>query len=245
MDYEDRVTISTPEGVELNLTLAGIGSRMIAAMFDLAIQTALWFVIGFAFIEGLGGTSLSAAALSIVAFVLVFGYDVAFEVLAGGRTPGKRLTGLRVVRNGGRPVDLVSSAIRNVLRLLDFLPGMYGLGMVSVFATRRNQRLGDLAAGTLIVRERLGGRAPEAPASFVPPAPGIAAGWDVSAVGRDEIGTVRSFLARRSQLDPSAAAALAEELAARLRPKVGGAPAHLAAEQFLELLAAAKAARDL
>src|SRR5215208_3915445 len=140
MEYEDRLTIATAEGVELSLTQAGIGSRMIAAMFDLAIQTVSWVVISFLVLDVAAGSPLGPGALAIVAFLLVFGYDVAFEVLGGGRTPGKRLTGLRVVRTAGGPVDLVSSSIRNVLRLLDFLPGMYAIGMVSVLATARNQR---------------------------------------------------------------------------------------------------------
>ena len=241
MDYEDHVTIRTPEGGELQLTLAGLGSRMIGASFDLAIQFVVWTVL----LVLLPSTNLGVAVISIGAFLIVFGYDVAFEVLAAGRTPGKRITGLRVVRDGGRRVDLVTSAIRNVLRIVDFLPGLYAIGMLSVLFTERNQRLGDLAAGTLIVRERRGGRRAPAPAQgFLPPAPGMAATWDVSAVRAEDVATVRSFLARRSQLDPAAADRLAGELAQRLRPLVAGAPEHLAAEQFLELLAAAKAARE-
>jgi uncharacterized RDD family membrane protein YckC len=246
MEYEDRVTISTPEGVEVQLTLAGIGSRMMAGIVDLAIQTAIWVALSLLVVVATGGSGWGAAVLAVVAFLLVFGYDVGFEVLAAGRTPGKRLTGLRVVRTGGGPVDLVTSAIRNVLRILDFMPGFYALGMVSVLFTQRNQRIGDLAAGTLVVRERLGGRrsAPARPGGFLPPAPGMAASWDVSAVSAQDIATVRSFLARRAELDPAAAGTLASELATRLRPRVAGAPDAIPAERFLELLSAAKAARE-
>lgn len=243
MEYEDRVTIATPEGVELQLTLAGIGSRMIAALIDLTIQGGLYLVLALALAAGSPDAGFGVALFAVAGFLIVFAYDVAFEVLAAGRTPGKRLAGLRVVRSGGRPVDFVTSAIRNVLRIIDVLPGLYAVGMISVLATRRNQRLGDLAAGTLVVRERLGGRArPAGPAPFLPPAAGAVA-WDVSGVGSGDIATVRSFLARRAELDPAAAERLAADLAARLRPMVAGAPQNLPPEQFLEQLAAAKAAR--
>ena len=81
-----------------------------------------------------------------------------FEVLGGGRTPGKRWTGLRVVRSGGRRSRFTRSAMRNILRLIDILPGFYGVGMAVIFVTPHNQRLGDLAAGTLVVRDRHGDR---------------------------------------------------------------------------------------
>jgi uncharacterized RDD family membrane protein YckC len=240
MEYEDRLTIATPEGVELQLTLAGIGSRMIAASVDLTLQVISYVIL----LLLLQNSDIGAAVLAVAAFLLVFGYDVSFEVLAGGRTPGKRFTGLRVVRSGGRPVDLVTSAIRNFLRAIDFLPALYGIGMLSVLATSRNQRLGDLAAGTLVVRERLGGRASPAELLQVPEGAAIqTALWDVSAVGPDDIATVRAFLERRPELEPGARGALASDLAARLRGRVAGAPADLPPESFLELLAAAKAAR--
>ena len=169
MEYEDRVRIATPEGVDVELTLAGIGSRFIAAFFDFAIQWSViiasgillgviggggrdWvFLLG---AVGAAGGGWENAVFAIIFFVVFFGYDVLFEVRARGRTPGKRWTGLRVVRTGGQPVTLVPSCVRNVMRLVDFLPVMYGVGMTSIFVTSRNQRLGDLAGGTLVMRER-------------------------------------------------------------------------------------------
>ena len=247
MEYEDRVTLSTPKGVELQLTLAGIGSRMIAALFDLTIQVVAYIV----FLLATRGSDIGIAILAVIAFALVFGYDVSFEVLGGGRTPGKRVAGLRVVRASGRRVDFVTSAIRNSIRVIDYLPTMYAFGMLSVLLSPKNQRLGDLAAGTLVVRERLGGRkrrrraaaAAVAAPAFLPPGPGIAASWDVSAVSASDLATVRAFLARRSSLDSDAADSLAADIAARLRPLVAGAPETLPAEKFLELLSAAKSAR--
>jgi hypothetical protein len=129
------------------------------------------------------------------------------------------------------------------MRLVDFLPSFYAIGMISIFATPRNQRLGDLAAGTLIVRERSGGiRVRSAPAEAAL-APGSEEGWDVSAVSARDVGTVRQFLDRRAGLHAGARAELASDLERRLRPLVAGAPERLEPEEFLERLAAAKADR--
>ena len=243
MEYEDRVRISTPEGVDVELTLAGIGSRFIAALLDLLLQGAVLLAAAFALgVLGGDGTSFGNAAFSIVFFLVFFGYDVLFEVRSRGRTLGKRWTGLRVVRSGGRPVTFVPSAVRNVLRVVDILPMFYALGMLSIFVTARNQRLGDLAAGTLVVRERPGGMR-ERPVADEPITIHSTDGWDVSAVSAQDVGTVRQFLARRDGLDTRARAQLAGDLERRLRPRVAGAPERIAAEEFLERLAAAKADR--
>ena len=239
MEYEDRVRIATPEGVDVELTLAGIGSRFIAAILDLLIQggvlLAASLVLG---VTGGDGSGLAVAAFSIIFFLVFFGYDVLFEVRSRGRTLGKRWTGLRVVRSGGRPITFVPSCVRNVMRLVDILPAFYAIGMLSIFVTARNQRLGDLAAGTLIVRDRPGGFK-SAPADALVRAG--ADGWDVSAVSAQDIGTVRQFLGRRSALAAGPRAELAQELERRLRPLVAGAPEHLDPEEFLERLSAAKA----
>jgi uncharacterized RDD family membrane protein YckC len=242
MDYEDRVRISTPEGVDVELTLAGIGSRFIAAILDLMIQGGV--ILACAVLLGVFGeeSGLALAAFTIVFFLTFFGYDVLFEVRSRGRTLGKRWTGLRVVRTGGRPVTFVPSCVRNVMRLVDILPSFYALGMLSIFVTRNNQRLGDLAAGTYIVRDRPGGvRRGAAPAARAATTEG--AGWDVSAISAQDAGTVRQFLDRRDQLSSGARQELAEELERRLRPLVAGAPEGLAPEEFLERLSDAKAAR--
>jgi len=243
--YDDRITIPTPEGVEMELVLAGVGSRLVGAVVDFlakaVILVAVWLVSGA--IAGDSGGFFLAAGI-IASFLVMWGYDVAFETLASGRTPGKRAAGLRVVRLGGEPVGFMASAVRNLLRLVDMQPGMlYAVGAASVLFSGRNQRLGDLAAGTLVVRER---RAPLPGAGLAAPDFATAdryAAWDVSAITSYELVTVRRYLERRWQLDPAARHRLGWELAERLRPKVAGAPADLHPEQFLEALAEAKAAR--
>jgi uncharacterized RDD family membrane protein YckC len=242
MEYEDRVRIATPEGVDVELTLAGIGSRFIAAVCDFTIQAATILAAGLVLgVVGNGGdeSGWSVAVFTIVFFLVFFGYDVLFEVRSRGRTPGKRWTGLRVVRTGGHPVTFVPSCVRNVMRLIDILPFFYGIGMFSIFVTRQNQRLGDLAAGTLIVRDRPGTfHAAAVPAGFAPPRPADA--WDVSAVSAQDIATVRQFLARRESLAGGSRQELAQELERRLRPRVAGAPEQVEPEEFLERLSNTK-----
>jgi len=247
MEYEDRVQIATPEGVDVELTLAGIGSRFIAAGFDLAIQGGTLLAI-FLILGGSSGiTGVAAAIFSVATFLIFFAYDVLFEVRSHGRTLGKRWVGLRVVRTGGRPVNFVTSAIRNVMRIVDILPGFYTLGMLSIFVTRRNQRLGDLAAGTFVIRDRTGAGSADV-ASDVPDyiarKGASAESWDVSSVSATDAATIRQFLDRRSQLTSASRYDLASDLERRLRPHVAGAPDGLDPEEFLERLAASKAARS-
>ncbi|MFL5959232.1 MAG: RDD family protein [Gaiellaceae bacterium] len=239
MVFEDRLTIETPEGVSLELTLAGIGSRFSSALVDYLLQgvilVALALVLGYGVGLDPGSGALASAVWTLCFFVVFNGYDIGFEVLNSGRTPGKRLNGLRVVRESGAPVTFATSAVRNILRLVDILPGTYLVGMVSILVTRRNQRLGDLAAGTIIVRER----------RTLPPellvSPSVQApAWDTSAIDAAELEAVTAFLARRNDLAAGARIEIATELASRLRPKVGGAVAPESPEMFLERLVAAK-----
>jgi uncharacterized RDD family membrane protein YckC len=238
MEYEDRRTIATPEGVELALPLAGIGSRFMALLLDSILQgliVAAAAVLGFTLLGEVGAVIVLSAAL-LFAYLI---YDVAFEVRGGGRTPGKRAVGLRVVLDGGGPVGLRASLIRNVIRLFEAAL-LYVPAIISILSTRANQRLGDLAAGTLVVRD------PKAAAAvFAPPAPAVPAHayatWDATAVGEAEIAAVRAFLQRRAELRPAARRTLAAQLAARMRPRVAGVRAGLDDETFLERLAAAKA----
>jgi uncharacterized RDD family membrane protein YckC len=246
VQYEDRMVIETPEGVAVTVPLAGVGSRFIAAAIDFTIQATLLICAAVVFLVfGVGGGA-AGGLFAIGAFLVFFVYDVAFEVLSGGRTPGKRWTGLRVVRSGGEPVGFVTSAIRNLLRLVDFLPSAYLVGIASILLTKRNQRLGDLAAGTVVARApRKGARPAERPAPEPTPLPAALAAWDVSAVTPSDMATVRSFLERRHALEWGARAELARTMADRLRPRVGGLSesAPLDDEQFLEQLARVKGAR--
>jgi uncharacterized RDD family membrane protein YckC len=247
VDLEDRITIPLPEGGVITLQLAGLGSRFIAGTVDLIIQLVLVVVLVLLTGAVSGGGHLDLVAFVIGAFLAWFGYPIAFEVLARGRTPGKRFTQLRVVREDGNAVDLSASAIRNFVRLLDGQTLLYVPTVISILATQRNQRPGDLAAGTLVIRDAPRGATRENPsvgphASLAiredPPA------WDVSGVSQEELAAVRSFLDRRDTLDREARSALAERLATGLAAKVAGAQRQGSAEQFLLTLVELKMDRS-
>jgi uncharacterized RDD family membrane protein YckC len=249
VEYEERTRIATPEGVELELVLAGLASRFMAEIVDAAlIVLGVLALIAVAAIAG-GTAGLVIVSIAIGGLMLLsVCYHVAFEVLAAGRTPGKRINRLRVVMDGGGPVGLRASAVRNLLRLLEGPPLFYVPAVVAILATRRNQRLGDLAAGTLVVREpgeprRRRRKATAAEQTAL--APGLRlAEWDVSAITQEELAAIRSFLARRDMFAPAARRGLARELAERLGAKVAGQPPGLPAETLLEGIAAAKSARS-
>lgn len=240
MDVDDRVVLTTPEGVDVELVLAGLGSRFSAAMIDWLLRAAV--LLGIALVAQSMVDGFSAAFAVVTAFLVVFGYDVLFEVLHDGRTPGKRACGIRVVDRNGGPVHFVPSVVRNLLRIVDLLPSFYLVGSIALLVSPRNQRLGDLAAGTYVIRER---RMP-LPAAWTvstaavdaPPALAGRAPVDLGLVTPHEVATVRRFLERRRELLPDARRRLAADLAGRLRPKIAGIDDG-DDEQFLEQVVAA------
>lgn len=243
MEYEDTLTVTTPEGLEVELALAGVGSRFASALIDFLLELVAFAAVAFLLFR-FASEAVAVAVGSLAFFAVVFGYHVLFETLASGRSPGKRALGLRVVRLGGAPVRFKDSAIRNIARLVDLLPPVtYGLGAAVILLTRRNQRLGDLAAGTIVVRVRRGDRRGRARTEADEALPEGVERWDVSGVSSEDLVAVRRFLDRRAAIEAAARSRLAAELAGRLRPKVAGSADNGADERFLEGVAAAKAAR--
>jgi uncharacterized RDD family membrane protein YckC len=244
VEFEDRVTLATPEGLDVALVAAGIGSRAAACLFDTFCQTLL--VIALLVVQAAFDEAAVAVATNVGLFVTIVGWFLLFEAFGSGKTPGKRLAGLRVVAADGGAAGFFACLVRNVVRLVDMLPGTYLVGMIAVYASARNQRLGDLAAGTLVVRDRSARRPggemawAEVAAEPVPALPPETASWDVSAVTPEEVGAVRSFLDRRGQLEPGVRAGLALELARRLHPKVSGIPEQHGPEVFLEWIVTLK-----
>ncbi len=157
--------VETPESVAVTYRLAGLGSRGAAALIDtglLAVLVIAEAAMGGLFVLGLTRTLGAAAgpivpwvigAVIIVMFVTYWGYFIVGEVTAGGRTPGKRVMGIRVVRDDGGRVGVFDSIIRNVVRAIDLLPGTYAVGIVSVLLSPDGKRLGDLAAGTAVIED--------------------------------------------------------------------------------------------
>lgn len=234
---QETLRIATPEGVSLELPLAGVGSRFVALLVDTLLQGLIFTAVIVLLIVADADGFAAFAVTGVTVFSLLFVYPIAFELVAGGRTPGKRWSGLRVVCDDGTPVTFRASALRNLLRLVDVLPGMYLVGTIAIFASRGNQRLGDLAAGTIVVRE------PRAKAYSLEPftavaevAPGDLPAWDVSGLSQAELAALRRFLERRQALGSVPRNLLARDLADRLRPRVGGVGADLPPERFLELI---------
>ncbi|MFN8016793.1 MAG: RDD family protein [Acidimicrobiales bacterium] len=257
MELEDTYIVPGAEGLDLHLVLAGLGSRSVAFAIDLLIEAVALFLM--ALVAGTFG-DIGAAGAAIGVFMVLFGYPILAEAFAGGRTLGKAAMGLRVVADDGTPVGFLAAVIRNIVRVVDALPGTYTVGMISILASKRNQRVGDMAASTLVIRSRAApvavpsaGWSPAAaiPAPGVPAAPGYApmAGggdhlrWDVSAVTADEVAAIREFLGRRWSLDQTARWSIADALARQVAPKVAGVPFDGGPEPFLERVVQAKLAR--
>ena len=233
----------TPEAVPLDLETASIGSRFLALVIDVLVQGTVLFGVAFAFsriAEGGGGWPFAVAFYFLV-FGVIWGYPIAFETLWRGRTLGKAALGLRVVTKEGGQVRFRHAAVRAALGIIDFGFGAGAVAVISVLATADNQRLGDLAAGTLVLRERTGARRP-VPAGFEPP-PGLEAyadSLDVAALRQDDYGVARAFLLRApslpTQVRARLAAQVAEAVAGRVQPPP---PAGVPAEAFLVCVAAA------
>jgi uncharacterized RDD family membrane protein YckC len=250
MKYEDKVRIATSEGIELEFALGGIGSRLCARLLDLLIQAALIVVAELIFASSVDDSSLAGAVVAVLGVVLGFAiiwtYDVLFETFNGGQTPGKRALGLRVVGEHGEPERFSTAAVRNLLRIVDEYLTLWLGALISMVRSERTQRIGDLTAGTLVVKDRA--PPPSAESALSPSAREQldgAASWDTTAITDQELSTTRYFLERRDEVAEHARDHLASELAAKLRPKVRGAVISPEDEEFLELLAAVKSRRGV
>lgn len=148
----ERYIVDTPESIEFGYDVAAIGVRFIAALLDTSLFFAVMYVIWRVAIEDASDQAQQAFLIS--ATLLLCLYYIVFERFWNGQTPGKRIMGIRVVQLAGRPVTLISSVIRNLIRLIDFFPALYGLGVLIMFIDKQSRRLGDLVASTLVVRDR-------------------------------------------------------------------------------------------
>ena len=169
----EEYTINTPENVTFGYTIAGIGSRFIGCLVDTTILVVLLLLLNIGIsvlLAWLGDnapaqpldaeptpdwiTGLLIAIYALINFAIIWGYYMAFEMLWNGQTPGKRLANTQVVRANGAPAEFGEVAIRNVVRIIDFLPFAYALGFVVMFLNRRSRRLGDFAANTLVIKRQ-------------------------------------------------------------------------------------------
>ncbi|NJK78860.1 MAG: RDD family protein [Chloroflexaceae bacterium] len=236
MSFDDRYIIDTPENIEFSYDVAGIGSRFLAAIIDTAIilllQAVLSAVIGAIFVQvndlsgGVG--SIVLAIWGLLSFLFLWGYYLFFEMVWNGQSPGKRSIRLRVVRTGGRPVTFVASAVRNLVRVIDFLPLFYGLGVLMMFIDQRARRLGDLAGGTLVVKEQhtisleaLTSRAEAAPPPIPREVEALPLLPNLSALKEDDYNLIQEFLRRRRELGRESRQRLGLQLAQVLGQRLG------------------------
>jgi len=228
IETEETLIIETPERVPLAFALASIGNRFLAVAIDHFIQYLSIFTVAWAFVNfsGVGGLGMSdspsqffdempkwtMAILIVVLFLIFAGYFIVFEWLWNGQTPGKRLLKLRVIREDGRPITLWEAIARNLLRIFDAVPGfilpVYSIGLISIFLSSRDQRVGDMFAGTVVVRERLD-EAPTFAETFSNPVSDAAFRRvqkrtefqaNINLLSESEIEVVESFLRRRWDL---------------------------------------------
>lgn len=240
----DMIRIQTPESVDLAYEPVGLGSRFLAALLDGLIQAGAVIVIGLlmfftGFLVDLGGFGLLgniALAILLLLLGLLFSlYKMLFEAFWNGQTPGKRMAGIRVVRSNGLPVTFLPVLIRNLMRIVDYLPGWYALGTLCLLFSKQHQRLGDMAAGTVVVRDR------KAAAPVVPVALNRQPSVDLDRLTEHarrlteaDLAPARSFLQRRNQILEGNRLYLAQQLAENLAAKMGWQERVERAEPFLE-----------
>lgn len=243
MEYEiGRYSIDTPEQVSLEYGLAGIGSRFMAVFVDHLFQTVI--VIGGVLLFGLIGAGVGAtwgiALLILFVFLVNWGYFTIFETMWNGQTPGKKMVHVRVIKNSGRSVTVFEAMTRNFIRVIDSLPFCYLVGIIAMFADSKNRRLGDLAAGTLVVHEREETVAPvtlKAMENNASTAPSSGGAYDLSKLSVQDLELIETFLSRRYDIEAYARYDTATKLATMMREKLGIAtPDVTDDEKFLETL---------
>jgi uncharacterized RDD family membrane protein YckC len=244
--FADQLNIETPEQVDIHFPIAGIGSRFVAVLIDHAIQILVYILIGIAigiWASSLGPQKLGAktdqidtmgkwfvAFIIFINFCLIWGYFALFEAYWHGQTPGKRIMKLRVIKDSGRQITLFESLARNLLRFVDYLPSLYLAGVVTMLCNRKNKRLGDFAAGTLVVHELavddrvadafvsgedfFARKRAEAPEDGLLPADAIAR------LEPADLHVIETFFARALDLDMQTRAAMAAKIGARMAAKM-------------------------
>jgi uncharacterized RDD family membrane protein YckC len=246
---EERYQVSTPENISFNFDVAGIGSRFMAALVDVAIYGVISIAAGLITLQIINRLdddhliSVIVAVYTGLDFVLYWGYYILFEIIWGGQSPGKRLLKLRVVRLDGTPADAGQIVMRNIGRLVDIFPGFYAVGVITMFLNDQSRRLGDLAAGTLVVRESqpLTLDQLSASTSTIPlsdKARAEAAMLPLYRLSRNQIDIAREFIQRRANMKEPQRARLAMQIGLAVATQMGVAlPSYPAqAEYLLELV---------
>ena len=225
---KEHLSIEAPEQIELNYDIAGIGSRFCAASVDTAL-IAIVSIIGISVTSGalsdiLGervGNWIIAVRIFII-FAFFWSYYIIFDLISNGQSPGKRLIKLRVIKADGYPINFADSAIRNILRIIDFLPIFYFVGILTMMIDKKWRRLGDLAAGTLVIKEHT-----ELTSDQLIPHISNKTHLtytdiiQLDQVTTDDLATIREYLSRRSRLQKSRKVLLAQTIARPIAQKMG------------------------
>jgi len=244
----DRLDIDTPEQIALELPLAGIGSRFLALAIDSLLQAvcmlALFIIGAFAaasYNQLLGGAdrffsqTVGAITLIIVPFCLYWGYFAFFEIIWQGRTPGKRMAGIRVIHQSGRPMTAIECIGRNLMRGVDFLPGFYGVGLITMMCNAQNRRVGDFVAGTTVVHDKA--------LETVAPSWGEKttvelAQPELRKLSPDDLVLIETYLNRRYEIDAVMRMTTSQRIVAFVAEKTGmQKPASQGEDDFLETIA--------
>lgn len=250
MRFFNHVSLSTPESVELEFALAGIGNRTLALVLDYSILGALlvvfwilWGLFSWGLLSYLNSSTFNYTSVPLwllaiallINFFIFTGYFTCFELLGQGQTPGKRFTKIRVIRDDGRPIGLAQAALRALLRPID---DFCFIGVFFILLGKQEKRLGDWAAGTLVIQEERGDRKAtlmisESAKQLAIELPKLAA---LNQLLPDDFAVVRTYLQRRSTMDARARNDLSLNLARQLRTLIGleTIPPNTTADQFLE-----------
>ena len=253
--FSDQLNIETPEQVELQFAIAGIGSRFVALLLDSLIITGFYVLAfialalllsGAAAAGGHAGEQLDTAGKWVLAififlnFLLVWGYFALFEAFWRGQTPGKRVMKLRVIKDSGRQITFFESLARNLVRFIDYMPGLCLVGVITMLCNKRNKRLGDLVAGTIVVHEHVEetplvfqtSTTLVAPVSFAAHEPERLAPWAkpiearfpadaIARLGPQDLVVIETFFARMLDLPLETRAAMAYRIAGQLTARMG------------------------
>ncbi len=245
---DEQYLLATPENVPISYDLAGLGSRFVAALLDslimLAIQAGLLTIslvtpAATASMRLLPDLATWIFAIGmLLSFLFLVCYPLLFEIAWNGQTPGKRKTGIRIIQDDGGPITPSAAVIRNLVRLVDFLPAYYIIGALAMLIDSKGRRLGDMAAGTVCVRERrdvaADNLAPRAPGRRRRRVwPGRAPLDNLTHLSHEDCYLVKEYLLRRNKLAPGAAHSLAERIASRIAAKLDIELADESVEDFL------------